>query len=157
MIKFPGFFHGQAILVKKNRSPKFRRKKISGTRQTAKNSKTRRRGRRSKKTTFSKMAEIFSVDRGATPLNSSFFSFSKNQFFWEIFTGKVDPRNKELTTEKCFFEIKYFFTAKSPLVASSYLYRRYPSIYSTQPKKKISWFPLVSINFRNFCEVLSSI
>ena len=114
MIKFPGFFHGKAILVKKNRSPKFWQKKISGTRQTAKTANLRRRGRRSKKLTFFKMAEILSVDRGDPPLNSSFFSFSENQFFWEIFTVKVDPRNKELTTEKCFFCINGSFEATAP-------------------------------------------
>ena len=66
------------------------------------------------------MDGIFSVDRGDPPLNSSFFSFSLNQFFGEIFTVKVDPRNKELTTEKTFFYINGSFEATAQKTGNSY-------------------------------------
>ena len=81
------------------------------------------------------MAEIFSVDRVAPPLNSSFFSFSLNHFFGEIFAVKVDPRNKELTTEKCFFLHKVFFLKLMPQVSSFHTHREDTLVFSEHRKK----------------------
>ena len=56
------FFLVLSIFGEKNRSPKLRRKIFTGSARNAKNAFLRRRGRRSKKLTFSKLAEIFWVD-----------------------------------------------------------------------------------------------
>ena len=61
--KVINFFWFTMLIWLKNRSPKFHRKKITGSAKNAKNAFSRRRGRRSKKSTFSKLAEILQKDR----------------------------------------------------------------------------------------------
>ena len=85
MRKFSFFFYMLCSFSEKNRSPKFRWKKITGSARNVKNAFLRRRGRRSKKSTFSKLAETLAVYRQhKTGLDFLIPFFSKFNSFGDI-------------------------------------------------------------------------